>query len=72
MQRILVTGGDGLLAYQLKQIAPTGVEFCFTGHAAFDLANPRAIRVASQQLTNAFGALPIRVICQELDFIEMN
>ena len=40
MQRILVTGGDGLLAYQLKQIAPTGVEFCFTGHAAFDLANP--------------------------------
>lgn len=40
MQRILVTGGDGLLAYQLKRIAPREVEFFFLGHAEFDLTNP--------------------------------
>lgn len=37
MQKILVTGGDGLLAYQLKKIAPPDFEFFFLGHAAFDL-----------------------------------
>jgi len=40
MQRILVTGGGGLLAYQLKKIAPRDLEFHFLGHAEFDLANP--------------------------------
>jgi len=40
MERILVTGGDGLLAYQLKRIAPRDQEFWFPGHAEFDLANP--------------------------------
>jgi len=40
MERILVTGGDGLLAYQLKRIAPRDREFFFLGHAEFDLANP--------------------------------
>jgi dTDP-4-dehydrorhamnose reductase len=40
MQRILVTGGGGLLAYQLKKIAPRDLEFLFLGHAEFDLTNP--------------------------------
>jgi dTDP-4-dehydrorhamnose reductase len=40
MKRILVTGGDGLLAYQLKKIAPNDSEFFFLGHAEFDLTNP--------------------------------
>jgi dTDP-4-dehydrorhamnose reductase len=40
MQKILVTGGDGLLAHQLKQIAPGDFEFHFLGRAEFDLLNP--------------------------------
>lgn len=40
MERIIVTGGDGLLAYQLKRIAPRDREFFFLGHAEFDLADP--------------------------------
>ncbi len=40
MERILVTGGDGLLAYQLKKIAPGDREFRFPGHAEFDLTKP--------------------------------
>ncbi len=38
--KILVTGGDGLLAHQLKKIAPRDLEFLFPGHAEFDLTNP--------------------------------
>jgi dTDP-4-dehydrorhamnose reductase len=40
MERILVTGGDGLLAYQLKKIAPREAEFSFASHAEFELTNP--------------------------------
>lgn len=39
MERILVTGGDGLLAYQLKKIAPSDSKFFFLGHAEFDLTD---------------------------------
>lgn len=39
MQNILVTGSDGLLAYQLKKIAPPDFRFTFLGHADFDLTN---------------------------------
>lgn len=39
MQRIIVTGGGGLLAYQLKKIAPRDAEFFFFDHAEFDLTN---------------------------------
>jgi dTDP-4-dehydrorhamnose reductase len=39
MKRVLVTGGGGLLAYQLRQIAWRDGEFFFPGHAEFDLAN---------------------------------
>ncbi|HUA69065.1 MAG TPA: dTDP-4-dehydrorhamnose reductase [Candidatus Saccharimonadales bacterium] len=38
--KTLVTGGDGLLAHQLKKIAPRNFELLFAGHAEFDLANP--------------------------------
>jgi dTDP-4-dehydrorhamnose reductase len=37
MKHILVTGGNGLLAYQLKKLAPGDFEFSFLGHAEFDL-----------------------------------
>src|SRR5471032_756605 len=51
MQKILVTGGDGLLAHQLKTIAPSDFEFHFPGHADFDLLNPKlmAQRLAELQ-----------------------
>jgi dTDP-4-dehydrorhamnose reductase len=51
MQKILVTGGDGLLAHQLKTIAPRDFEFHFPGHADFDLLNPKlmAQRLAELQ-----------------------
>lgn len=39
MQKILVTGGSGLLAQQLKTIAPRDWELVFLGHAEFDLTN---------------------------------
>ena len=39
MKKILVTGSDGLLAHQLKQIAPGDFEFHFLGRAEFDLLN---------------------------------
>ena len=37
--KILVTGGNGLLAQQLKTIVPRDGEFCFAGRAEFDLAS---------------------------------
>jgi dTDP-4-dehydrorhamnose reductase len=40
MKKILVTGGDGLLAHQLKTIAPGDFELHFLGRAEFDLLNP--------------------------------
>jgi dTDP-4-dehydrorhamnose reductase len=40
MDRILVTGGNGLLAYQLKKLAPTDRELVFVGHGEFELTNP--------------------------------
>jgi len=40
MKKILVTGGDGLLAHQLKTIAPCDFEFHFLARAEFDLLNP--------------------------------
>lgn len=40
MKRILVTGGNGLLAYQLRVIAPCDYELVFLSHKEFDLTNP--------------------------------
>ena len=39
MKRILVTGGGGLLAYQLRKLAPQDLELVFVGHAEFELTN---------------------------------
>jgi len=51
MKHILVTGGDGLLAHALKEIAPRNFEFSFLGRADFDLLNPKlmAQRLAELQ-----------------------
>ncbi len=40
MKKILITGGNGLLAYQLRTIAPQDFELVFLCHTEFDLANP--------------------------------
>jgi len=40
MKHILVTGGDGLLAYQLKKIVPGDFQFTFLNRAQFELTNP--------------------------------
>src|SRR5882724_6521044 len=37
MQRVLITGADGLLAYSLKKIAPCDFEFISLNRAEFDL-----------------------------------
>ena len=37
MQRILVTGGNGLLAHALREIAPPDFQLFFPGHAEFDV-----------------------------------
>lgn len=48
MQKILVTGGSGLLAHQLERIAPGDFELLFSGHAEFDLTRPELM---AQRLT---------------------
>ncbi len=40
MKTILVTGGDGLLARALKEIAPSDFKLAFLGRAEFDLTQP--------------------------------
>jgi len=47
MQKILITGGNGLLAHQFKTLAPRDFKFFFLGHAEFDLTRPD---VMAQQL----------------------
>jgi dTDP-4-dehydrorhamnose reductase len=51
MERVLITGGSGLLAHALKEIEPCDFEFFFLGHADFDLLNPKlmAQRLAELQ-----------------------
>jgi dTDP-4-dehydrorhamnose reductase len=40
MERILVTGGDGLLAHAREEIAPRDFEISSPSRAEFDLLNP--------------------------------
>ena len=54
-QRILVTGGDGLLAYALRTLAPADCDLTFLSRADFDLTAPAQMR---QQL----GALQPEVV----------
>jgi dTDP-4-dehydrorhamnose reductase len=48
MERILVTGANGLLANALQKIAPRDFEISFLSHAEFDLLKPELI---AQQLS---------------------
>src|SRR5579859_4726054 len=50
MKRVVVTGGNGLLAYQLKKLAPADSDFHFPGHAEFDLTNPDLMTRALAEL----------------------
>jgi dTDP-4-dehydrorhamnose reductase len=50
MERILVTGGDGLLAHHLRQIAQRDFEFFFLGHADFDLVRPELMETKIAEL----------------------
>jgi dTDP-4-dehydrorhamnose reductase len=43
-QRILVTGGDGLLAFALRMLAPADCEMTFLARTDFDLVNPRQMK----------------------------
>jgi dTDP-4-dehydrorhamnose reductase len=43
-QRILVTGGDGLLAYALRTLAPADCEMTFVARGDFDLTAPAQIK----------------------------
>lgn len=49
MQRLLITGGNGLLAHSLREIAPRDFELLLLGHAEFDLLNPAQM---GQQIKN--------------------
>jgi hypothetical protein len=40
MERILVTGGNGLLAHHLKEIAPRDCKLFFLDHVDFDVVRP--------------------------------
>jgi dTDP-4-dehydrorhamnose reductase len=40
MERILITGGNGLLAHALGQITPRDFEILFSSHVDFDLTRP--------------------------------
>jgi dTDP-4-dehydrorhamnose reductase len=48
MERILVTGGNGLLAHAIKKIAPRDFEISFLDRAEFDLLKPELM---AQQLS---------------------
>jgi len=43
-KRILVTGGDGLLAYALRTLAPANCQMTFLSRADFDLTAPAQMR----------------------------
>lgn len=49
MERLLVSGGGGLLAHALKDVAPPGVELILLSHTEFDLTRPDLLR---QQLAH--------------------
>lgn len=55
MQKILITGGTGLLAHQLKQLMPRNLKLAFVSHAEFDLTNPG-------QMTRCLSELKPQVI----------
>jgi dTDP-4-dehydrorhamnose reductase len=45
MLKILVTGGDGLLAYALRKLQPADCDLIFLSHSDFDLTAPARMQV---------------------------
>lgn len=50
LQRILVTGGDGLLAYALRMLTPADCEMSFLARADFDLTAPAQMKAQLEKL----------------------
>jgi dTDP-4-dehydrorhamnose reductase len=48
--KIIVIGGEGLLAYALSQLVPAPDEFVFLKHAEFDLTQPALMAARLEQL----------------------
>jgi dTDP-4-dehydrorhamnose reductase len=63
MERILVTGGNGLLAHALKEIVPRDFEISFVGHGEFDLTQPE---IMSQRLAKFRPAIVINTAAYNL------
>ena len=54
MQRVLITGGNGLLAHSLKELAPSDFELVLLRHADFDLQNPGLMSRRLAEIQPAF------------------
>src|SRR5437868_11490670 len=50
IRRVLVTGGDGLLAYALRTLAPVDCEMSFLSRAEFDLTTPTQMKDRLEKL----------------------
>ena len=61
--KIIVTGGNGLLAHALKEIAPRDFEISFLGHADFDLTNPELM---AQRLAELLPSVVINTAAYNL------
>jgi dTDP-4-dehydrorhamnose reductase len=48
--RVLVTGGDGLLAYALRTLAPADCEMTFLARTDFDLTAPAQVKERLESL----------------------
>ncbi|HEY1662831.1 MAG TPA: dTDP-4-dehydrorhamnose reductase [Verrucomicrobiae bacterium] len=69
MIKILVTGGDGLLAFALRGIAPANCELHFLSHRDFDLAAPaqmqRQLEVIAPQVVINTAAYNLVDRCEQ-------
>jgi dTDP-4-dehydrorhamnose reductase len=63
IKRILVTGGDGLLAQALREAAPEDFKLVFLDHAAMDLARPETLK---EQLREFWPAAVINTAAYNL------
>ena len=50
MLKILVTGGDGLLAYALRELRPADCDLVFLSHSDFDLTTPSGMQAQLSQI----------------------
>jgi dTDP-4-dehydrorhamnose reductase len=69
MQKLLVTGGNGLLAHNLKELAPRDFDFFPLDHADFDLCRPEqmAQRLAELRPTTVINTAAYNLVerCEE-------